>query len=779
MIEVSKNYRGRISTKLNPYDYVPKKIYDKKNKEKSWEYKEYPEFDINFVCISKDGTIGEIYQVEDLIIALPSLSISGSINDLDEDSQVIKKQYIKTVVNNNKKGKNAKWKRDETNLKEFDDIWFRYKARMAKEKAGSKRQQVRNKFILERNNSLHKHKEFVDSEFERREHGIFVKIDQETHYITGSNWMFLQHYYLTESDMYPDFRMVQTEAYWHWEACVADSRCWGEIRGKGRRSSWSVEAASLALDMFSIVKYAEIPIVSERKDLAEKLFSGKIVKSWEYFPIYFKPLIELPNVEAKSTLEIRHESDRKESGSITPYPTKETAYDSTKVKPFSINDEIGKWEECSLTAFISRHSKCHTQGGGKAKFGSTAGEYFKGGGKEFEAEFKNANAKERNELTGRTANGLISFFIDYCQSMTQPYGFFDEWGYSVVYDPEEPILSQEGKWLEMGAETYWNATYEQLKEIGEKKAINGFLRDSPRNTQHMFRNEGGKNNDFDIENLNNHLDHLEGILDHDLKEIVYTGDLEYEGEKFKSKVRWRPNPKGKFKTTWIPTQEQSNKSSIREFHGRKLRMPDNNDLGALGVDSYDISTTVNKNGSNGTISGHTKTNMAGAPSRAFFLEYCERPDKVEDFYDSVIMACEFFGMLALIENNKPRLLHYMNDNGYRGYSMTRPDKKWKDLSQFEKDCGGVPSSKQGNNDQAMLLKNYIFDNIGVNLDQDCKVYSKTRIKEWIRFDVNKRTKFDLAVADQLALLGCQYMAKQRKVVGIGQNTGMTIKFFEA
>jgi len=776
---MDKSYRGRISEKLNPYDIVPKKDYDKANKEKSWEFRDYPEYDINFICISKDGTLGDIFKVGDLYIGLPSEKIDGLINKADNNGVVDKKPWVKEVINKNKKPKYAKWQRNTEHLKDFEDVWFSYKARMNKEKAGIKRQQVRNQFILERNNLLRKNSEFVDSEFDKREHGIFVKIDEDTHYITGSNWMFLQHYYLTESDMYPSFRMVQTEVHWHWEACVADRRSWGEIRGKGRRSFWSVEAASIALDMFSSVKYAEIPIVSERKDLAEKLFSGKIVKSWEYFPIYFKPLIELPNDEPKSVLSINHETERRESGNISFYPTKETAYDSTKVKPFSINDEIGKWEECSLIAYLSRHEKCHTQGGGKAKFGSTAGEYFKGGGLEFEVEFKNANAKERNKLTGRTANGLISFFIDYCYTMTTPKEFFDEWGYSVVFDPKEPIISQNNEILEFGAESYWNATHEQLKAIGQKKAINGFLRDSPRTIQHMFRNEGGKNNDFDIENLNNHADFLDSITDYDMKQIVFTGNLAFQGEKFNSNVEWQPHPRGKFKTTWIPPKELQNQSSIREFHGQKLRMPDNNNIGALGVDSYDISQTADGKGSDGTISGLTKTNMAGAPNRSFFLEYCERPDKVEFFYDDVIMACQFFGMFALVEQNKPKLCEYMTANGYRGYSMTNPTKKWKDASPFDKDHGGIASSKQGNNDQASLLKDYIFDNIGVNLETECKVYSKKRIQEWIDFNVNKRKNFDLAVADQLALLACQYMANQRKTVSIGQNTGMSLMVFEA
>src|SRR5690606_6105608 len=215
-------------------------------------------------------------------------------------------------------------------------------------------------------------------------------------------------------------------------------------------TSWTVESASMALDDITITKYAEIPIVSERKDLAEKLFLGKIVKSFEYYPIYFKPLIELPDDEPKKTLYIMNETKRKDSGSISFYPTKATAYDSTKVKPLSINDEIGKWEDESLIEFISRHSKCHTNGGGKGRFGSTAGEYHKGGGAEFEIEFLAADPSQRNEITGRTTNGLINFFIDICYTMTEPFVFFDEWGYSIVHDPKEPILNEEGKITEVG-----------------------------------------------------------------------------------------------------------------------------------------------------------------------------------------------------------------------------------------------------------------------------------------------------------------------------------------
>ena len=43
------------------------------------------------------------------------------------------------------------------------------------------------------------------------------------------------------------------------------------------------------------------------------------------------------------------------------------------------------------------------------------------------------------------------------------------------------------------------------------------------------------------------------------------------------------------------------------------------------------------------------------------------------------MACVFYGMPILAENNKPRLLYYFKRRGYRGFAMNRPDKKKKQI----------------------------------------------------------------------------------------------------
>ena len=98
-----------------------------------------------------------------------------------------------------------------------------------------------------------------------------------------------------------------------------------------------------------------------------------------------------------------------------------------------------------------------------------------------------------------------------------------------------------------------------------------------------------------------------------------------------------------------------------------IKYPGNEHIGAFGCDSYDISGTVGGGGSNGALHGFTKINLDG-PSNMFFLEYISRPQTAEIFYEDVLMACVFYGMPLLAENNKPRLLYHFKNRGYRNFS---------------------------------------------------------------------------------------------------------------
>jgi hypothetical protein len=753
-----RSYRGDIAEKLNIFDLVPKVIYNKRNADKSWKYKKYPDIDPNFICVSKDGTIGNIYKVGELIIAVPS-------------------QEGKEILNIDTPSNEAKWKR--TPIPEgFLKLEENYRKDIG-ESANHKKRDVRQKYKTDRKNLISKHIKFIDNEFDKRKHGLFIKIDEEILYLTGSAYMFLNYYYLTDSDMYPLFRTTSLYTWLHWEAVKADKDVFGELRFKSRRVAWTSEAASEALNTVTILKYANIPVVSERKELAEELFQSKIIDSFKYYPTYFKPIISDPNTLEKKKLELTHNTAQKETARIKLYPTKVTAYDSTRVKSFAINDEVFKLEDVDFTAFRSRHKRCYNKSKNlhpKGKFGSTVGD------KNINTEtaryeWENANPLKR-DLTGNTNTGLIALFVDNCYTDAEN-GMFDGWGYPIINNPQKPILNEIGDIVEFGSITLWKMEEDKMKKM-KKSDLNSFYRNSPRLIEHALRNEGGINNDFDADNLNNHVDHLNSIHELDWTDIIYRGNLAWTGEPYKSDVEWKPNTKGKIFTTWLPPKELQNKSSIREFHGKQLKMPDNNHIACLGVDSYDlVGKAASGKGSDGAFTGYSKMSMTGCPSHSFFLKYKDRPDKRDDFYDDVIMTCQYFGIFALIESNKGRILEYMYDKGFTGYAMRRQDKKWRDLSDAERLYGGMPTSKEVIADQASLLKDYIMDNVGQNLDNECKVYFKDLITEWIAFKVDKRTEFDLAVASGFAIMGSQYKVKMRKVPPINPEGGLTLSSFGA
>jgi hypothetical protein len=120
------------------------------------------------------------------------------------------------------------------------------------------------------------------------------------------------------------------------------------------------------------------------------------------------------------------------------------------------------------------------------------------------------------------------------------------------------------------------------------------------------------------------------------------------------------------------------------------------------------------------------------------------------------MACVFYGMPILAENNKPRLLYYLRRRGYRGFSMNRPDKVWNKLSVAEKEVGGIPNSSEDiKQAHAAAVEMYIQEHVGHKGDgvYGSIVFNRT-LNDWSRFDITKRTKFDATISSGLAIMAC-------------------------
>ena len=147
--------------------------------------------------------------------------------------------------------------------------------------------------------------------------------------------------------------------------------------------------------------------------------------------------------------------------------------------------------------------------------------------------------------------------------------------------------------------------------------------------------------------------------------------------------------------------------------------------------------------------------MEEAPSNHFFLEYIARPQTAEIFFEDVLMACVFYGMPLLCENNKPRLLYYFKRRGYRGFSMNRPDKLINKLSITEREIGGIPNSSEDiKQAHAAAVESYIEKFVGSKDNSYGDMYHQRTLEDWAVFNINSRTKHDATISSGLAIMAC-------------------------
>ena len=132
-------------------DYIPKSVLSNKNKAKSWAYGYDQAYDL--VIISKDGTLGEVVEIQNLKIGLP-LAPKNCFKRHDKKE----KQY---------------WERKELpkELAKIQSI-FQWNE-MTKE--------FKSRWV-----------DFIENEFDHREFGYWFMNNGKPTYITGSHYMYLQ-----------------------------------------------------------------------------------------------------------------------------------------------------------------------------------------------------------------------------------------------------------------------------------------------------------------------------------------------------------------------------------------------------------------------------------------------------------------------------------------------------------------------------------------------------------------------------------------------------------
>ena len=694
---------------------IKKSKLDRFNKYKKWEYGYNEEYDI--VIISRTGEIGEVYEIQGLKIALPK---------------------AKHVHQRSNKKADQYWERLEK-PKELDRIktifdWRDYPEEF-KEKYHS----------------------YIDKEFEYRDNGFWFKNNGVNTYLTGSHYMYLQWTKIDVGEA--EFRESNRLFFIFWEACKADDRCYGMCYLKNRRSGFSFMAANEIVNLATISSDKRFGVLSKTGPDAKKLFTDKVVPITINYPFFFKPIqdgMDRPKTElafrvpasrlTRKKIEFKNEQEELQ-GLDTTIDWKNTAdnsYDGEKLM-LLVHDESGKWERPENILNNWRVTKTTLRLGGrvvgKCMMGSTSNALDKGG-ENFRKLYNDSNVEKRDK-NGQTKSGLYSLFIP----MEWNYeGFMDKYGMPVFETPETPVVGFHNEKIRIGIIEYWNNEAEGLKE--DQDALNEFYRQFPRTEEHAFRDEA-KKSIFNLQKIYEQVDYNQNL---ETTQVLSKGSFQWENGIKDTKVIFIPNKDGRFLISWVPDINLQNRHVVKNG----IKYPGNEHMGAFGCDPYDISGTVGGKGSKGSLHGKTKFSMEDAPPEHFFLEYIARPQTAEIFFEDVLMACVFYGMPILAENNKPRLLYYLKRRGYRGFSMTRPDKVWNKLSVTEKEIGGIPNSSEDiKQAHAAAIESYINEAVGlVGEGEYGDMYFDKTLNEWARFDINNRTKFDAAISSGLAIMAC-------------------------
>jgi len=688
---------------------IKKTTINRLNKGKKWKYGYNKEHDL--VVISKTGEIGEIYEIQNFQIALP------------------KERSV--YSNKEKKWKQFEYPKELSRLKNIFD-WRAY----AEEKKAD-------------------WFDYIDEEFKRRDQGFWFDNNGKATYITGTHYMYLQWSKIDVGA--PDFREANRIFYIFWEACKADKRCYGMCYLKNRRSGFSFMSSAETVNQATISSDARFGILSKTGADAKKMFTDKVVPISINYPFFFSPIQDGMD-RPKSELAYRVPASKFTRKKITTNEkledlegldttidwknTGDNSYDGEKLK-LLVHDESGKWERPDNILNNWRVTKtCLRLGSriiGKCMMGSTSNSLDKGG-ENFKKLYNASDVTKRNR-NGQTASGLYSLFIP----MEWNYeGFIDEHGSPVFNTPDHEVFDPHGELIDIGVVDSWQNEADGLKS--DQDALNEFYRQFPRTTEHAFRDET-KNSIFNLVKLYEQIDYNEEMS----RTLGITkGNFQWVNGVKDSKVIFYPDPKGRFKVSWVPPTNIQNKVIIKNG----IRHPGNEHIGAFGCDSYDISGTVDGQGSKGALHGLTRFSMEDAPANTFFLEYLARPQTAEIFFEDVLMALVFYGMPILAENNKPRLLYYLRRRGYRGFSMNRPDKIWNKLSVAEKEIGGIPNSSEDiKQAHAAAIEMYIQSHVGMMQDGTFgNCYFNELLNDWAKFDINKRTKHDASISSGLAIM---------------------------
>jgi len=279
---------------------------------------------------------------------------------------------------------------------------------------------------------------------------------------------------------------------------------------------------------------------------------------------------------------------------------------------------------------------------GKALYTTTV-EEMEDGGASFKELWKASDQTHKN-ANGRTMSGLYQYFMPaYKTLFYDKYGFADE---------------------EKAKEYYQNA---RAALADDPRALASYIRKNPFTIEEAFFSEA-ESCLYDALAINKQIETISWV---DEKELYLRGEFMWEKGERDTRVIFKETSNGKFLVNKrLNVFEDFNYNDIQEYGTKKA--PKNNAKFAMGVDPFDHSIITSK-GSDGACYVFKRYDASHELSETFLVEYLNRPDTAEIFYEDMIKLVHFFSCQALIEDQKVGLIKYFEARGYERFLFRIPN----------------------------------------------------------------------------------------------------------
>lgn len=476
--------------------------------------------------------------------------------------------------------------------------------------------------------------------------GVYAYIDGELVFIPGAYWCYVNFWTLEHGEK-PEYREDDRIFFLYHEYLRLSTACLGTTRGKGRRQG----ATSIAMFFMWYIagrnehKLCGLTSFSDTaaQDAFQKMFmygfkamlptfQSDFDSDSENFIRFVKPV----DKKKKSVLAVKREG----LNSYCDYKSNViNSYDSGR-QSYNVPDESGKRGKLNINSYWSRLYKTFLVGSNKVGFAylpTTVGAK-KEGGENYRIFWNNANQYEIDKATGKpvgvdTVNRVVRYFVPatHCYA-----GHIDKFGRSVIEDPAEPVLSNEGKWITEGSRTV--ILRERARLEGEQ--LMEHRRDYPLDEHDMFAFESGQC-EFNEERFIAQIRELEENPVYLRRCRLYRFEVTKKNpisnrQETWDEIKFMDDDAGE----WLLYKEPDKQN---HYDHRGSISPLNTIRYSIGVDT--IKSGFATGGSTATICIFKKSHIVNGVEEGLYpvALYMGKPRLMQHLYEQVLMACMWYG----------------------------------------------------------------------------------------------------------------------------------------